>query len=370
MVSYFDHATGRVPRPRIVVVKPTDDAHENPTLQIDDVGYLWVFCNTHGPAENSYIFRSKAPHSIDEFELVSRTNFSYSQPWIAPGEGFLFLHTRYETGKRMLYWMTSRDGRQWSSPQPLAQIEQGHYQISQQRAQRVATAFNFHPTQGGLNARTNLYYLETDDVGATWRTAAGETVATPLTDKYNPALIVDFQAKKRLVYLKDLAFDAAGRPVILYLTSGGYAPGPDSGPRQWFTAKWTDQKWQHQPFTTSDHNYDFGPLYVETDQWQIIAPTDPGPQPGGAGGEMVLWTSRDEGASWQRKKQLTHDSQFNHTYARRPLAARPDFYALWADGNPLAPSESSLYFTDREGSHVWRLPAQMPGEFESPQRVR
>ncbi|MBA3481969.1 MAG: hypothetical protein H0T51_09155, partial [Pirellulales bacterium] len=38
MVSYFDHATGLVPRPRVVLIKPTDDAHENPTLQIDEAG--------------------------------------------------------------------------------------------------------------------------------------------------------------------------------------------------------------------------------------------------------------------------------------------------------------------------------------------
>jgi hypothetical protein len=75
MVSYFDHATGQVPRPRVVLVKKTDDAHENPTLQIDDSGHLWAFCNSHGPANNSYIFRSVAPYSIDEFEQIVRTNF-------------------------------------------------------------------------------------------------------------------------------------------------------------------------------------------------------------------------------------------------------------------------------------------------------
>ena len=116
MVSYFDHATGKVPRPRAVLVKKTDDAHENPTLQIDDSGHLWVFCNSHGPANNSYIFRSVAPYSIDEFEQIVRTNFSYSEPWFVPGKGFLFLHTRYTNGRRFLNWMTSPDGREWSAP--------------------------------------------------------------------------------------------------------------------------------------------------------------------------------------------------------------------------------------------------------------
>jgi BNR repeat-containing family member len=365
VVAYYDHATGQVPRPRIVLTKPTGDAHENPTLQIDETGHVWVFCNTHGPAKNSYIFRSAKPCSIDEFEQVSRMNFSYSQPWVVPGEGFLFLHTRYQGG-RQLHWMTSADGREWSSPAPMAAIAQGHYQVSNRHGQRVATAFNYHPREGGLNARTNIYYMETDNMGAAWQTAAGEVVTTPLSDPRNAALVHDFEADDQLVYLKDLNFDAAGRPVILFLTTGGYAPGPAAGEREWFTAHWTGDRWQRRPFTTSDHNYDYGSLHVEGDEWRIIAPTEPGPQPHGTGGEMALWTSRDEGRSWLREKQLTHHSEFNHTYARRPVNAHRQFYAVWADGNPLEPSESRLYFTDREGSHVWRLPANTDGEFFRP----
>ena len=368
MVSYFDHATRQVPRPRIVLVKPTDDAHENPTLQIDDAGHLWIFSNTHGPAGNSYILRSTQPYSIDEFEQVSRTNFSYSQPWVVPGKGFLFLHTRYQSGRR-LFWMNSRDGREWSVPQALAQVAQGHYQISQRYGDRIATAFNYHPAKGGLNARTNLYYLETPDMGGAWRTADGASVSTPLTDALNPALVHDYEAEGRLVYLKDLNFDAKGQPVILYLTTGGYAPGPASGTREWFTAHWTEGAWRRRRFTTSDHNYDYGSLYIEGRQWRIIAPTEPGPQPHGAGGEMALWTSRDEGATWTMERRLTRDSQLNHTYARRPVDAHPQFYALWADGNPLEPSASRLYFTDREGS-VRRLPRTMANESAVPERVQ
>lgn len=376
MVSYFDHATRQVPQPRMVMVKKTDDAHENPTLSIDDAGHIWVFCSTHGPANNSYIFRSTKPFSIDEFEQITRTNFSYSEPWFMPGKGFLFLHTRYTNGRRFLHWMTSpqipplprgEGFKTWSAPSLLAAVELGHYQISNRLGQRVATAFNYHPTKGGLNARTNLYYLETPDMGKTWRTAEGKVVATPITEKHNDALVFDYEAEHKLVYLKDINFDAVGRPIVLYLTSGGYAPGPTNGPREWFTAHWTGESWQRHPFTTSDHNYDFGSLYIEDSLWRIIAATEPEPQSYGAGGEIVMWTSRDEGRSWNKLKQLTHDSKLNHTYPRRPVDANSQFYALWADGNPLERSESRLYFTDRDGSHVWRLPTKMDSEFAEPQ---
>lgn len=82
-----------------------------------------------------------------------------------------------------------------------------------------------------------------------------------------------------------------------------------------------------------------------------------------------MWTSRDEGKTWSKVKQLTRHSRFNHTYARRPVNAHPDFYALWADGDARQPSESHLYFTNRSGDHVWRLPPVMKDEFARPEII-
>jgi hypothetical protein len=78
--------------------KKTSDAHDNPTLSIDAEGYLWVFSNSHGTSRPSYIHRSAKPYSIDSFELVVTTNFSYGQPWYLPDHGFVFMHTRYSPG--------------------------------------------------------------------------------------------------------------------------------------------------------------------------------------------------------------------------------------------------------------------------------
>ncbi len=369
MVSYFDHATGMVPRPAVLLNKKTDDAHDNPTLMLDGAGHIWIFSNAHGTSRPSYIHKSKNPYSIDAFERVRTTNFSYGQPWHLPEEGFLFLHTLYSSGRK-LYWATSTDGRSWSEPHPLAQVELGHYQISWRRGSRVGTAFNYHPLPVGLNARTNLYYLETDDLGKTWRTVQGKNITPPLVEAGNPSLVKEYQAEKLLVYLKDLQFNAAGNPVILYLTSKGYQSGPKNDPRTWHTARWTGAEWEIRDLTTSDHNYDHGSLFIEPDgTWRLIAPTEPGPQPYCTGGEIALWTSKDRGQSWKKLKRLTRKSLYNHTYVRRPVKAHPDFYALWADGNALEHSKSSLYFTNQNGDHVWKLPERMAGEFEKPEIV-
>lgn len=370
MISYYDHKTGKVARPRVLLNKRTDDAHDNPVLLLDDEGYIFVFSPSHGTARPSYISKSTRPYDISEFLTTSPFNFSYPQPKYVPGKGFLFFHTRYKGG-RCLYTKTSRDGINWENDKLLAHMEQGHYQVSNHRDDgSVATAFNYHPAQGGLNARTNLYYMESADFGDTWKTAAGETLITPLKTTQTLALVHDYQAEGLLVYMKDLVFDKAGHPVILYITSKGYESGPKNDPRTWRTARWTGETWKIDTITTSGNNYDFGSLYIEDDStWRLIAPTANGPQAYNPGGEMVMWTSNDEGSTWKQVKQLTRNSKGNHTFARRPVNAHPDFYAFWGDGNARQPSDSSLYFTDKTGTGVWQLPAQMTSDFAAPAKL-
>ncbi len=369
MISFYDHETGTVPRPRILLDKETTDAHDNPVLALDAQGYIWIFSNAHGRSRPSYIHRSREPYRVDAFERVLETNFSYGQPHVVPDAGLFLLHTRY-LGGRFLHTMTSPDGRDWSEPKLIARAEQGHYQISTSSGSRVGTAFNVHPNPIGLNARTNLYYLETDDLGATWTNAAGTRVLTPINKIDNPALVVDERSQDRLVYLKNIVFDEQDNPVILYLTSKGYRSGPSSGPRLWKTARWTGLRWEIQELTTSDHNYDFGFLNVdEAGTWRVLATTDPGPQAFGTGGDLVLWVSRNRGASWRRERTVTRASMRNPNYPRQPVNAHPDFFALWADGDAFQPSPSRLFFCNRDGREVYRLPTQIDGDSARPMRV-
>ena len=371
MVSYYDHRTGKVPRPVILVNKKTDDAHDNPVMAIDDGGYIWIFSNSHGTSRPSYIWRSKKPYDIAQFDLIKTTNFSYGHPHYIPGKGFLFLHTLYRDKGRSLFWSTSRDGVEWSESSLISRIDLGHYEITAQQNDRVVTVFNYHPSPLGLNARTNIYFLQTSDMGKTWTNDENPPVSLPLDTVQNPALVRDFRKEGLLVYLKNIDFDKAGNPVILFLTSKSFESGPTAGPRQWQTARWTGKTWEYRPFTTSDHNYDYGFLSIEPDgTWRIIGATAPGPQPYTTGGDIVLWTSKDQGNTWKQVKQLTHAKRYNHTYPKKPINAQPDFYAIWADGDTLKPSDSSLYFTDKNGSAVWRLPTKMTADFVRPEKVK
>lgn len=369
MVSYYDHASGTVPRPTILLDKGTADAHDNPVLMLDGDGFVWVFVSAHGTERPAYICRSREPYSTDAFELIQETNFSYPQPWFVPGNGFLFLHTRYRGG-RFLYAITSPDGITWGEPVQLARMEHGHYQVSWCSGARVGTAFNYHPDAPAGLHRTNIYYMETADLGKTWKTVQGKVLSLPLETPDSNALVHDYEPEKQLVFVKDVNFDAAGNPVLLYLASLGIETGPKNDPRIWTTARWSGQRWEIREAFRSDNNYDTGGLHIEADgTWRIIAPTDPGPQPYNTGGEIVVWTSHDEGNSWDKARMVTKDSRYNHTYVRRPVNAHPDFYAFWADGDAREPSESRLYFCDKTGENVFRLPTQMNAECAAPERI-
>ena len=378
MVSYYDHKTGMVPRPTILLDKKTSDAHDNPVISVDDQGYIWIFSTSHGTSRPSYVHKSTKPYDVSKFKLVKVTkiensqevpmsNFSYMQPWYLKDKGFVCFFTRYNyPAARTICFMTSPDGVKWSKWLRIAAMDQGHYQISAAGKNKAGTAFNYHPKGKGLNWRTNLYYIETTDLGMTWKCADGHKLTLPLTEPESPALVHDYESEGLNVYLKDIRLDAKDFPVILFITSKGYESGPKNDPRTWTTVRWTGTMWQIRPAFTSDNNYDMGSLYIEDDgTWRIIGPTETGPQPYNPGGEMAMWVSSNLGLTWKKVKQLTKDSPRNHTYARRPVNAHTDFYAIWADGHGRKPSKSNLYFCNKQGN-VRILPREMSEELVKP----
>ncbi len=371
-VSYFDHATGEVANPTIILDKKTIDAHDNPVISMDNYGYIYIFSTSHGTSRRSYISKSKKPYDISEFRLLNPTekvdgkdvpfnNFSYFQVWFEKGKGFIALFTKYNNkGHRVIGYNTSVDGEKWGEWKVIAHMDLGHYQVSGEQNGKVAVAFNYHPNGKGLNYRTNLYYLETLDWGETWQTAKGESVELPLTEYQSPALIYDYKKEGLNCYMKDINFDKDGNPIIMIVSSKGYQSGPLNNPRTWEVFTFNN-KWQKNTVTISDNNYDSGSIYVENGgAWKVVGPTITGPQAYNPGGEILMWNSSNQGASWQLEKQLTWNSTMNHNYLRRPVNVHPDFYGIWADGHGRQPSESAIYFCNKNGD-VFKLPREMTG---------
>ncbi len=366
MISYFDHKTHMVPRPVIVYDKMgVKEPYDNASLAIDDQGFLWVFISGYNRTRPGFIYKSTRPYSIDAFELVREIEMISPQPWRVNDKGFIMVYSKLSKGLDI--WCASgSDGKSWPVDNKLVSMG-GNLQISDIHEGIIVTVFNYFP-RGDIDGQTNLYCLQSDDMGETWKTIDGKPVNIPLTDKNNEALIKNFEQDGKQVYLSDIDFDSDGNPVILAIISSSRVPGP--GSRDWFVISRKDGDWNFKKVCESSHNFDRGSIHIEGSEWKLIGPTEPGPQESGTGGEVALWVSRNGGTDWQKVTFVTKNSINNNSFVRHPVNAQKDFYALWTDGNADELSKSYLYFTNEKCDKVWMLPYDMKESMRKPVRIR
>lgn len=375
MIGVFDHKNKTVSKPTVVYDKiDVDDPHDNPSLLIDDGGYIWVFVSGRGTRRAGIKLKSIEPYSISEFKIISEEEFTYPQIWNTK-KGFFHFFTKY-SGVRELYFETSYNGIHWSETEKLAEIKSpemkksGHYQVSNHfnNGEIIGTFFNRH-INGHPDTRTDLYYLQSKNNGETWEDIQENKSKIPLKEVAIKERVINYHSKNKNVYLKDMRYDSSGNPVCLYLISNGHEPGPENKPYQWCVTSWNGEKWNTTIVCESDHNYDMGSLYIKQDIWTIVGPTENGPQEYGAGGEIVIWKSIDKGQHWKKELQVTKNSGLNHSYVRRPINYKPPFCFFWATGDTEKMSTSELYFGDFKGN-IWKLPYHMNNNHEKPLKVK
>lgn len=368
MISYFDHRTGKVPKPVVVFDKGgVRSPYDNASLSIDSKGFLWVFVSGWMRTRPGLVFKSVTPWSTEKFEEVMIKEMSFPQPWWFQERGFRLLFSKYRKGLD-LYISESADGLEWSGDRALVSMGGTGY-VSAVNNNKIYIAFNYHP-EGDSDRRTNLYLIYSDDFGKTWKNAEGKTIQTPLRDIKNEAMVRDYLSEKKLTYIYDINFDGDGNPVILACIGGSVIPGPSEIPREWVVVSRTGGSWSFSRVCEPDNNFDAGTLIIDKDIWKVIGPSEPGPQIYGVGGEIAVWISRDKGKTWSKQNDVTSGSRFNNSYVRRPLNAGREFYAWWADGDAYKFSESRIYFTDKSFGKVWMLPYSMSKDSEKPIRIK
>ena len=110
-------------------------------------------------------------------------------------------------------------------------------------------------------------------------------------------------------------------------------------------------------------------LFIKDESWKIVGPTEKGPQKWGVGGELAIWHSTDQGKTWEMMSILTENSEFSHSYVRRPVNFKAPFCFFWANGHSHKFSISELYFGNFDGD-IWKLPYDMKNDFEKPLRIK
>jgi len=369
LISYYDHNTGMLPRPTVLVEGKANTQIFSPAITADNDGHLWVFVGSNTKDQQACIFKSYKPYAIESFELVKKTDFSNPQCWHIPNKGLILIYTLNQDKCRQLYCTTSADGLNFSNPQLLAAVDKGHDAVSWKHKNKIAVAFNVYPDNNQLKHPSNIYYMETSDFAKSWRNARKEKMNLPLTTAGNPALVREYSSQKWIIMLQDLTIDQFGFPTILCMLSRDPSPESNKSINFWNTARWYGRDWEISGQIRSDSKFDLGCLHVEKNRsWRLVGPTGTGPQANKPGGDIVAWRSEDQGRSWY-KDQLTENSKSNHNYARKPLDAHEGFDTFWSDAATEKQPWSRLYFADKAGN-VFVMPEKMTGNFEKPLQIR
>ena len=80
-ISSYDHKAEAFAAPVVLGTNPDGDAHRNPTLLIDEDGFLTVFFGAH--SHPTRVVRSASPYDISTWSQVAEIEDknSYPQPW-------------------------------------------------------------------------------------------------------------------------------------------------------------------------------------------------------------------------------------------------------------------------------------------------
>ena len=179
-VSFFDHATGTVPKPAILPFEPGHDGVTSLSLVADEQGCLWlcVGLSAHRPAS---LFKSTKPYDISAFTQLPGPALDVPRFWHVLGQGFISIGLRNEGDGPAPYFATSPDGQTWSEGTKLAALGAGHTFIAARHLNKIGVALAAYSAGEGPASATSIYYVETSDAGKTWQSIQRMNLPLPVT---------------------------------------------------------------------------------------------------------------------------------------------------------------------------------------------
>lgn len=336
-ISYYDHGSKTFADPVVLGTNPNTDAHRNPTILVDEVGYICVFFGAHG--HPTKVVKSASPYDISQWVTVADIEdkgTSYPQPWQL-NRGEMFVSYRQSPG--WCYRKSTDGAASWQPPVNLIKFGSAAiYLVS--IAETGAYPRKLHiawSKMGGGSPeeirtkalwarRYNVYYAYSDDGGTTWKRRDGSVYSLPITED---AAELVHDCGEHGVWLKDIQLDSAGTPYILFLDSN-----TATYETTWKVVTYSADGWRKSDVTTGDHMYDAGGLVIiADDDIRLYGPTTAS-QDHEDGGEIEEWTSADKGKTWRNTSHVTSGSKYSHNHVKVVYnGGKADFRVIWSYGD-------------------------------------
>ena len=335
-IRYYDNSTGILSE--AVIAGRTQipgDAHGNPSLLIDDDGYIYVFFGCHhNPIQ---VRRSKAPENILEWEeeVQISVTATYPQPYMLDS-GTIITSFRESAGVATAGWgyvTSTSKGQEWSSCRLLVSEPKNFIYALSEVVRNSSGESSYHlaitPFSDETRLYENIYYLRSDDGMETFQASDGTVIAgePPFPLSQLELVYVNTDSSS---HINDFAIGGDGTPFILF-NEGPWSQAALPAPGEWKLARRSEAGWVISSIAPCNHLFDRGCLLV--DRAPHLRAFLPAGKDLHDGGEMIEYSSEDNGLTWELSDQITWNSGLSHNYAVRVLGAAQDFQVFWSFGS-------------------------------------
>ncbi len=261
-VASYNHETGKMLSHKLYDNLQIDD-HDNPSILIDNQGYVNVYFSKHGAGEPIHAMKSINPEDITQWnkeKLLNLNDLKKYPEWKNSYTYYNPIQLTDENNKMFLFWRgldgkptfsTSTDnGENWSTgkiyvmPERIYTFRRPYVKVYSTGKDKIHILFtDGHPRDEKQNS---VYYMCYKN-GAFYKangTKISDVNADPITPR-DADVVYDATLSNQKAWVWDVAEDANGNPVV------AYTKFPDDLNHIYCYATWNGKKWQNADLINS-----------------------------------------------------------------------------------------------------------------------
>ncbi len=330
IIGFYDH-NEKITKSEIIHENFEVDDHDNPSIFIDNEGFLFVFYSKHSKREPIYLLKSFEPEEISSWEPVHQLALNDTIQYTRYSNTYTYTNIQQlanEENRLYLFWRgadfkpnfsTSDDnGKSWTTgkimvlPERIYRDRRPYMKISSNHRNTIHFAFtDGHP---GNEPANSIYYAKYKD--GTLYKANGDEIMKWQDLPLNPTeadIVYDATLTNEKAWIWDVAEDKSQNPVMVYVRF------PNDTIHEYYYAIWNNNQWK---------NYKL----IDSGTWFPENTDRPQREPNYSGGivldhenpfivylsrqkegifEIERWETPDKGKTWKILEITNHSKQNN-----------------------------------------------------------